>query len=167
LAIKLLGTLSLLYSEASWTVKNENSVELRSKNIALLTGCTKMPRQNILRNPVGERVEIICEHKPVLIEFGEIGRVKLLTLRLNNREDFSRDMLSGFDDILTGRLPVEHLVFYFLVRGAISRTVQRDICSKIIWNEGVWESRVAKVSGAPNFLISIAADLNADSSCPR
>jgi hypothetical protein len=123
-----------------------------------------MPGQNILRDPVGERVEIICEPKPVLIEFGEMRQVKLLPLRLNNREDLSRDMLSGFDDILPRRLPVEHLVDYVRSRVGTSRTVQGHIRSKIIGNEGAWKSRVAKISGTPNFLISIAADLKADSS---
>ena len=93
------------YAEASRAVKNENPIELRSENIASLAGCTKTVGQNILRDPVGERVEIVREDKPVLIEFGEIRRVKLPRFRLNNREDFSRDMLSGIDDILTRRLP--------------------------------------------------------------
>ena len=103
-----------------------------------------MARQNILRDPVRKWVEIICEHKPVLIEFSEIRRMKPPPLELNNRKDFSCDMLSGFDDILAGRLPVEHLLDYLLIRAATSRTVQGDICSKRIWNERVWESRLAK-----------------------
>ena len=109
------GKLSVQYAEASRAVKNENPIELRSENIASLAGCTKMPRQNILREPVEERVEMVREHKPVLIEFGEIRRVKLLPFRLNNREDFLRDMLSGLDDILARRLPVKHFVDYLFV----------------------------------------------------
>ena len=74
-----------------------------------------MARQNILRDPVRKWVEIICEHKPVLIEFSEIRRMEPPPLELNNRKDFSCDMLSGFDDILAGRLPVKHFVDYLVV----------------------------------------------------
>jgi len=85
--------------------------------------------------------------------------MKLLLFCLNARNNAFPKMFCRFDYVLARRLPIEHRVDYFFVRGGTSHPLKGFVGGECVWNEGVRKLPNGKMVGASDFLVSEAGYL--------